>query len=186
LGGGYSEAYGINDAGQVVGQALVDASYGGTAYAFLKNPGFDMESLGTLIGGGNSIAYGINNAGQVAGMAIGADGNAWAFLKNPGQPMQSLSTLGGHSYAYGINNTGQVVGNSLDISKSAYQACLWQNGSIYNLNDLTVNLPSGARLEYAWAINDRGWIVGIGTNMHGGFLLTPVAGSAPLGLLLLD
>ena len=63
LEGGYgSEAYGINAAGQVVGEA--DAN--GYMRAFLKDPGQPMQDLGDL-GGGASRAWGINDAGQVVG-----------------------------------------------------------------------------------------------------------------------
>ena len=64
LGGGYSYAYGINDAGQVVGGSDTAA---GASHAFITGPnGVGMTDLGTL-GGGYSYAYGINDAGQVVG-----------------------------------------------------------------------------------------------------------------------
>ena len=64
LGGGYSHAYGINDAGQVVGWSDTAA---GASHAFITGPnGVGMTDLGTL-GGGYSYAYGINDAGQVVG-----------------------------------------------------------------------------------------------------------------------
>ena len=64
LGGAYSSAYGINDAGQVVG---VSDTAGGAYHAFITGPnGMGMRDLGTL-GGAYSSAYGINDAGQVVG-----------------------------------------------------------------------------------------------------------------------
>ncbi len=105
-------------------------------------------------------------------------------MKNPGEDMQNLGTLGGSSsYAYGINNFGQVVGQAADGNYD--RAFLWERGVMYNLNDLTVNPPAD---PYRWlyearAINDRGWIVG-NDSLGGAFLLTPVTGSVPLGLLL--
>ena len=64
LGGDYSAAYGINDAGQVVGESLTD---NGQLHAFITGPdGAGMTDLGTL-GGDYSVAYGINDAGQVVG-----------------------------------------------------------------------------------------------------------------------
>ena len=64
LGGDYSSAYGINDAGQVVGYSETD---NGQHHAFITGPnGVGMTDLGTL-GGDYSYASGINDAGQVVG-----------------------------------------------------------------------------------------------------------------------
>src|SRR5687768_14416721 len=67
LGGSDSIAYGINDAGQVVGQSL---TAGGDLRAFITGPdGVGMRDLGTL-GGNGSIARSINDAGQVVGYSL--------------------------------------------------------------------------------------------------------------------
>ena len=64
LGGDFSYATGINDAGQVVGFSYTD---NGPPHAFITGPnGVGMTDLGTL-GGDSSCAYGINDAGQVVG-----------------------------------------------------------------------------------------------------------------------
>jgi probable HAF family extracellular repeat protein len=60
-----SYASGINDKGQVVGQALTAAGY---YNAFLYSSGTS-TSLGTLKGGHNSAAYAINSNGQIVGSA---------------------------------------------------------------------------------------------------------------------
>ena len=65
LGGNYSQAYGINEAGQVAGDSSTD---NGPIHAFITGPdGVGMTDLGTLGGGYSSVAYGINDAGQVVG-----------------------------------------------------------------------------------------------------------------------
>jgi probable HAF family extracellular repeat protein len=150
----------------------------------LKNPDqHTTYELGTL-GGTSSLALNINNTGQVVGWAEDADGNRRPFLKNPGQSMQDLGTLGGNSgLAASINHRGQVVGRAKDGS-GFERAFLWDQGVMYNLNDLTVNLPSGVILSAAWAINDQGWIAGDASN--NAFLLMRVEGNAYLWLLLLD
>jgi probable HAF family extracellular repeat protein len=194
LGGWWSDAVAINNAGQVAGSSLLPKDSFGNAYsrAYLKNPGEDMQDLGTLNEPSSSFAFGLNNAGQVVGYFYDASHPYRAFLKNPGQAMQDLGALGGvSSWAHGINDAGQVVGWAEDTT-SHFKAFLWEKGVMYNLNHLTVNLPSngewpGVFLGSATAINDRGCIVGTTGNWPShAFLLTPVTGGAALDLLLLD
>ena len=66
LGGGFSEASGINDAGQVVGRSDTAA---GTTHAFITGPnGVGMTDLGTLGGRITVIALcALTTPGQVAG-----------------------------------------------------------------------------------------------------------------------
>ena len=95
LGGASSSAYGINDSGQVVGQA---DTRGGQHHAFLYNDG-KMIDLGTL-GGANSSAHDINDSGQIVGSADTSSGQSHAFLYSGGK-MIDLGTLGGgYSAAY--------------------------------------------------------------------------------------
>jgi probable HAF family extracellular repeat protein len=64
LGGSSSYAFGLNDAGQVVGESRVA---GGANHAFIYSAGV-MTDLGTLDGSGvDSAATAINNAGQITG-----------------------------------------------------------------------------------------------------------------------
>src|SRR5262245_59554934 len=79
LGGSSSLAYGINDAGQVVGEATTSGGYG---HAFLYQNG-GMADLGTL-GGTYSVANGINDVGQVVGDTYMSDGSTHVFLYQNG------------------------------------------------------------------------------------------------------
>src|SRR5262249_11538985 len=68
-----------------------------------------------------------------------------------------------------------------------YQAFIYQNGRITDLNSL-INSGSGWKLWNATAINNAGQIAGIGEGPHGGpdfFLLTPVEAPEPGSLMLL-
>jgi probable HAF family extracellular repeat protein len=112
LGGAYSIARGINNAGQVIGQSL---TAGGFYDAFLYSSG-SMADLGTL-GGAGSNAYGINNFGQVVGASLtaGAGGQDHAFLYSAGS-ISDLNNLIDPSsgwnlnVATAINDSGQIVG----------------------------------------------------------------------------
>jgi probable HAF family extracellular repeat protein len=115
LGGSYSDARGINDAGQVVGQS---DTAGGARHAFITGPdGMGMRDLGTL-GGADSYAQGINDAGQVVGWSetVGCAVLRHVFITGPdGAGMMDLNSLvdvpGGLilTNATGINNSGQVL-----------------------------------------------------------------------------
>ena len=63
LGGTLSNAYGINNSGQIVGDSVI--SNNNTSHAFLYSGGV-MTDLGTL-GGTFSTAVGINDNGQIVG-----------------------------------------------------------------------------------------------------------------------
>jgi probable HAF family extracellular repeat protein len=77
LGAGQSEAWAINNAGQITG-------YSGTPqgeHAFLWEDG-TMTDLGTL-GGKESFAYAINNRGQMVGASYTASHEEHACLWSP-------------------------------------------------------------------------------------------------------
>ncbi len=165
LGGAYSIARGINDAGAVVGASDNTA---GNTHAFVYANG-TMTDIGTL-GGNNSSAAAINNNSQVAGVADGPDGS-YAFLYAPGAGMLSLGTLpdGASSRAEGINNAGVVVGGSLTGTTPLpqFHAFMAASGAMTDLGSLT-----GA-FSVAQAINDRGVVVGwsnAGFNIDHAFL----------------
>ena len=165
LGGEDSRAYAINDSGQVVGNADIST---GVRHAFLYSGGV-MTDIGTL-GGNTASARSINDAGQIAGYSQTDAGQVHAFLYSGGT-FEDLGTLGGlYSLAYALDESGDVVGTSRTAAGD-YHAFLFRDGVMYDLNDL-IPADSSWLLTYAYGINNRGQIVGIGSN--GGFLLTPV------------
>ena len=76
LGGTNSEAYAVNDIGQVVGRAQTST---GDFHAFFWNGA--MQDLGTLANYTTSVAYGINNKGRVVGTATTSSGSSHAFVR---------------------------------------------------------------------------------------------------------
>jgi probable HAF family extracellular repeat protein len=127
LGGDFSEAYDINNQGQIIGfsstisgQSLKSKSdeddIENEHHAFLYENG-DMIDLGTL-GGIYSRAFGINDSGQVVGYStIIGDSESHAFIYS-NETMIDLNsfTINGiddwdHlTVARSINNLGQIVG----------------------------------------------------------------------------
>jgi probable HAF family extracellular repeat protein len=96
-----------------------------------------------------------------------------------------LGTLPGDvtTAAVAINNRDQVTGVSADANNNI-RGFLWQNGAMYDLNDLVVGNPP-LYLLHGFGINDAGWLVGLAFNsdvneVHG-FLAIPVPISAQGG-----
>jgi probable HAF family extracellular repeat protein len=178
LGGGWSSAYGVNDSLDVVGYSMTSS---GTFRAFMWSPERGMVAIPTL-GGVNSYAFGVNAGGSVVGAANTARGSNQAFLYS-GSRLNSLGTLGGaQSFAYGINSLDYVVGYSDDAAGRS-RAFVWTGGVMYDLNAIVGNIE-GWSLTAAYAINDRGQIVGTGTfnGATTAFRLDLLAGSQGAGL----
>lgn len=157
-----SIAYGVNEAGHVVGAALPPS---GPLHAFVWN-GRRLRDLGTL-GGNNeaTTAHDINDAGQVTGYSPGADGRVHAFLWERGV-MRDLGVPTGatSSFGYGINNRGQVVGTAgfggLFDPDAHARAVIWQDGVVTDLRTLVDDVPPEINLLTGHAVNDDGVIVG--------------------------
>lgn len=175
LGGSFSSAYGVNNAGEVAGTTMVP---NGAMAAFTWSSGGTMHNLGTL-GGANSWGDAINDSGWVAGTAQTSLGYTHAFLWN-GSRMVDLGTLGGNnSYATGINDAGEVVGYSL-TANGQWHAFVYENGVMFDLNAL---LPAGSgwSISMVYGIDAKGDIIGVGTQNGTQFaveLLDPPGGPA--------
>lgn len=180
IGSQQSEAYDINDAGQVVGRFLPDGASGLHAFLYDIDTGKTTD-LGTL-GGPSSMAFGINDAGQVVGSAFVTDALQRAFVYDIASgTMTELGALSStDSVALDINNAGQIVGWSRASGPFGMRAFLYDSGTMYDLNDLIDPddpLAGSIQLFEATAINERGDIVASGCYVQEchGFLLTALA-----------
>ncbi|SFH59390.1 probable extracellular repeat, HAF family, partial [Nitrosospira sp. Nsp14] len=157
-----SEAYSINNSGQVVGVSWSNSSqdnprpmlwYNGTTT--------DLNAADGLLGG----AYGINDSGSIAGYQI--DGQAseaviWNETTKTIFPVRN--NFSSHSDAMGINNLGDIVGSSfgaqpddpMQVPPNIMSAALWSNGVFTDLQAF-----QGAYfLSLAYRINDSQQVVG--------------------------
>ncbi len=166
LGGNYSWAVSINNNGQIAGFAR-NSSNNNHATLFDPTGGKANTDLGTLGGDhSSSSASCINDSSQIVGAAtVGTRYRATLFDSTGGGANKELGTLGGYgSWAYSINNNGQIVGWAENGSGQTL-ACLFDatgNGNNIDLNTL-IDPSSGWTLQYAYDINNNGWIVGQGT-----------------------
>jgi probable HAF family extracellular repeat protein len=175
LGGTFSIAFGVNNAGWVGGGATLS---NGNEHPFLWSADRGMQDLGTL-GGPNGNAAGPNGWGALGVLAetskpdpLGEDfcgfgthlkclGAVWNGVMTP------FPTLGGNNgQGFGINDQGQVIGvteiSTRDRSCAApqvleYEAVIWgpREDEIQELRPL----PDDT-VGFAFGINNRGDVVG--------------------------
>jgi probable HAF family extracellular repeat protein len=166
--GSFSIAYGINDAGQVVGWANERMS-GRLTRAFLWDTTHGMRDIGTL-GGDGAIASAVNREGQVVGesdipssqkkrTSMGNGTHAGhAFLWTSGH-MRDLGTLPGDasSQANAVNDVGQVVGQSGRSGDTQLS-----HPFLWGASSGMTRLPtlSGYSSSVVLSINDAGQAVG--------------------------
>lgn len=157
LGGDHAAAAGINNRGQIVGQAQ---TVNGELHAAMWDHGAIMD-LGTL-GGPYGVAYTINAQGVACGYTNLVTGEFRATRWEDGAVVD-MGTLGGSvSQCFlGAGNHGEFVGTSKIAGDSDVHAFVTIGGVMTDLNP-QIPANSGWLLEQAYGINERGQIVGGG------------------------
>ena len=190
LGGNSSQANGINNLGQVVGQS---ATATGDRRAFRTAPNSPInpatDDLGTLNNNNylsSSQANSINNFGQVVGGSTPPNGDPRqvnAFRTAPNSPINpatdDLGSFGrGGGAASSINNKGQVVVTSTvgNGPENAFRSA--PNGPI---NPATDNLGFlGGFISSANGINNKGQVVGSSQTASGDTYAFRTAPNSPI------
>src|SRR5437588_5437686 len=122
---------------------------------------FDVVDLGPFDNNRNDVKA-VNDCGQLAGVYFSeSTGRIEAFRQKRGK-RTPLGTLGGSfSVARDINNLGEIVGGSLTHGDASFHGFLYRHHRLYDLNELLA--PGGWELIQAFAINNRGEIIGVGS-----------------------
>lgn len=152
LGGTYTDAFGINRHGEVVGWATLPNETDEIVHAvsWNKKEITDRNPFQSDL----SVASSINTKGEMVGAYLTPEGFLAAVLWNK-KGVYPLGTLGGdQSEAYWINDKGEAVG-WCELPGGGWHACLWTpHGDTVDLGAL-----NGFYSE-AYSINDHGAVVG--------------------------
>jgi probable HAF family extracellular repeat protein len=146
-----TEAYGINNSGEVVGTGYLSPS---NFHAFLYTGGkmTDIGPPGSL----QASADAINNSGQIVGSYYLTAGGGGAFLYSSGKittlpvPADSAGVS-----ALAINDNGEIAGALYPISGGASHAARYANGVWTDLGTI-----AGAASNVGMGINISGRVVG--------------------------
>ena len=161
LGGGhYSKALGINDHDIVVG--LSNTAFSADVNAVV----WENQQVRALpkLAGQNSVAIRVNNHGLVMGTAEDATANQNLVTWDLRQGGAMTLAMAGHR-GYDMNNRGAIVGATWPDERGF----LLEDGVKTMLADLPVVRDAGFIRFIPYAINDRGWIVGVGLRPQDGF-----------------
>ncbi|MSU51270.1 MAG: hypothetical protein EXS37_19650 [Opitutus sp.] len=140
-----SKAWGMNDAGQIVGSSGT-MNTSGAAPSFSRRRAVRFTSDGPqAVGPAATALYGINSAG----LMVGDSGGRPVLIQ--GSSVRELGTLGGGTgTARAINAAGQVVGSS-NNAVGQRRAFLYENGSMRDLGTLGGDTSSAEAINAATA-----------------------------------
>jgi probable HAF family extracellular repeat protein len=153
LGGSDSDAFEINNSGQIIGTAWTTGDQASHPTLWSGDTTMDLT---TNLEGSSIVVTGLNDSGQIIGnsvMSFSAWDWAWRASVWNGGALTTLDVLPDttHNRATAINNSGQIIGDSIiDSYQGQYHATLWEG---VTPTDLGID-------SFAHAINDIGQIAG--------------------------
>lgn len=164
-GGFFTTAFGINDAGRVVGTGIDPSNAArnvGMVYDIGSGAAFE---VGALPGANGALAFDVGNAGHVVGSSMLNQGSGMPFIWTQGAGMTAIPLPAGTSQgsARGVNSSGWAVGTA---SSNFAIPFLYDGANTYRLQDV-IPANSGWDLSMntsssALGISDSGVIVGTG------------------------
>lgn len=161
-----TQAHGINDSGQVVGQYYDTSGWHG----FVDSDG-NINTITypyILLPVAGTIANGINNNGQVVGRYAATTNDEYSgkyhgFTESGGNFKTIDYPTAITTWANGINSSGQVVGWFYNATGyPGYHSFVEKDG-----NFTVINTPSAPYSSHAYGINDNGQIVGYYDDING-------------------
>lgn len=153
-GSDYTLAFGINDAGSVVGSSNTPTAVRG----FLRTPSRTTRELPPLSGDTGSTAFAVNNSGEAVGFSSGPGGEHAVIWRANGAVTSLQSDSGTMVRALAINNRSDVAG-VVDKGGSRL-AVVWRRAGPLQELDM---LPNSIASEPS-GINSTGDIVGFSEN----------------------
>ncbi len=167
----------VNNNGVFAG--WVKPAYEAAIAWFDEQGAIQVQSLGKLHSDGGAEATCLNDNGMIAGEAASYDGITEGFVWTAESGMVSIGSLNERGCdVRDVNNQGQVVGWSWSNGRFGQVAFLWQNGQMFDLNEITEGGGGKNWIQIASGINDAGHIAALlhvtkPTSQSHGALLVP-------------
>lgn len=164
-----SVAYGINDAGLIVGTGIDPTNAAVNVGMVYDTVTGTMSTVGALSGANGALNFAVSNSGYVVGTSMLNQGSGTSFIWSASGGMTAIGLPAGTAQgsARGVNDQGWVVGTAGGLYAVPY---LYADGTTYSLQsllaansgwDISTNTSSSAM-----AITNDGTIVG--TAIHNG------------------